>query len=63
MEKGKIYLLKELREKERKEGKRIPIEWQSTMQGLSEEEIANRILCKTTKLCEERKGLDGCDKK
>jgi hypothetical protein len=32
-------------------------------QGLSEEEIADRVLCKTTKLVEGRKGLDECDKK
>ena len=30
--------------------------------GLSEEEIADRILCKTTKVIEGKKGLDECDK-
>ena len=30
-------------------------------QGLSEEEIAERVICKTTKLVEGRKGLDECD--
>lgn len=29
--------------------------------GLSEEEIAERILCKTTKVSERKKGLDECD--
>ena len=30
--------------------------------GLSEEEIAERILCKTTKVIERNKGLGECDK-
>lgn len=30
--------------------------------GLSEEEIANRILCKTTRIIEGKKELDECDK-
>ena len=30
--------------------------------GLSEEEIAKRILCKTTKVTEGKKGLGECDK-
>ena len=30
--------------------------------GLSEEEIATRILCKTTKVTEGKKGLGECDK-
>ena len=30
--------------------------------GLSEEEIANRLLCKTTKIIEGKKGLGECDK-
>lgn len=29
--------------------------------GLSEEEIAKRILCKTTKIVEGKKGLGECD--
>jgi len=32
-------------------------------QGLSEEEIAERIICKTTKVIEGEIGLDECDKK
>lgn len=31
-------------------------------QELSEEEIAERGLCKTTKAIEKKKGLGGCDK-
>ena len=31
--------------------------------GLSEEEIANRIICKTTKSIERENGLNECDKK
>lgn len=30
--------------------------------GLSEEEIAKKILCKTTKVIEGKKGLGECDK-
>lgn len=30
--------------------------------GFSEEEIAERILCKTTKIIEGKKGLGECDK-
>lgn len=30
--------------------------------GLSEEDINNRILCKTTRVVEGTKGLDECDK-
>ena len=30
---------------------------------LSEEEIANRIICKTTRIIERKNGLDECDKK
>lgn len=32
-------------------------------QGLSEKEIALRLLCKTTKIIEGKKGLGECDKK
>jgi hypothetical protein len=31
-------------------------------QGLREEEIAERIICKTTKVIEGKKGLGECDK-
>ena len=30
--------------------------------GLSEEDINKRIICKTTKVIERKKGLDECDK-